>query len=212
MYRVGYIDEDKGWLNTFYQNFKSEFDVKLFEVNEETELDTLVTQIFDSAIDILVLDFRLDETGLVDFNADQIMDKIQERNLYYPLIVLTSHETDALDHLSDAHVVNGKDLLDMGDEKLLILKHKVSKIAGDYKKKIAEAEIELKTLEEKRFKGGLLPNEEDRYVQLNSFLDKTIVAKGHLSRSFYSVDTNKRLDDLIEKTESLLRKLDDKSE
>ena len=26
-YRIAYIDEDKGWINTFYQTFKNDFDI-----------------------------------------------------------------------------------------------------------------------------------------------------------------------------------------
>lgn len=210
MYRIGYIDEDKGWLNTFYQYLKDDFEIVLFDLTEETEIDNLVEDVFNNAIDLLVLDFRLDETGVVDFNADSLVEKIQERNLYYPLIVLTSHESDALDHLPDAHIVNGKDMLESDNSKIEILKHKISKVASDYKTKLIDSEGHLATLEDKRVTVGLEPDEEDKYVELNNFLDKTTAAKGHLSRTFYSVDTNNKLDKLIQKTEELLNKISPK--
>ena len=72
MYKIGYVDEDRGQRNTFYNALKDDFKVKLFEITQETESQTLAEDILSSSIDMLVLDFRLDENGLVDFNADEL--------------------------------------------------------------------------------------------------------------------------------------------
>jgi len=208
MYKIGYVDEDEGQRNSFYQYLKDDFEVALFEITEQTEVESLVDDIFNSGLDILVLDFRLDETGLVDFNADHLVDVIQDRNLYYPLVVLTSHETDALDHMTNANLVNGKE--EMLGLKVEIFKQKLNKIASSYKSRISDAENELAKLEEKRSADGLEPDEESKYVDINNFLDNTVAAKGHISRTFYSEDTNKRLDELISKTEEMLNKIPNK--
>jgi hypothetical protein len=209
MHRIGYIDEDKGWRNIFRQYLKDEFEIVLFDIGEDTTLDTLVNEVFDQNVDMLVIDFRLDETGFVDFNADALIHKIHERNLYYPLIILTSYESDALDHLENANIVNGKDLLsgDM-DDKVPILKQKIHKIANDYANKMKVAYSTLETLERKRVEEGLDPDEEDKFVEVNTFIDKSTSAKGRLARSFYSEDTNRRLSDLIAKTEEILKQIE----
>lgn len=208
MYKIGYVDEDKGQSNSFYHFLKDDFDIVLFEITDETEIDLLVNEIYDSGIDMLVLDFRLDENGLVDFNADKLVDKIQERNLYYPLVVLTSHELDALDHMNNANLVNGKE--EMLGPKVDIFKQKLIKIANSYQNKMVETESKLAELEKKRKESGLDPDEEDIYVTLNNYLDNTTTAKSHISRTFYSENTNKRLDELISKTEEILNKIPDK--
>jgi len=206
MYRLGYIDEDEGQRNSFYQFLKDDFEITLFGITEETELDSLVEEIFQSGIDMLVLDFRLDETGLVNFNADSLVDKIQERNLYYPLVILTSHEEDAMDHISNANLINGKE--EMLGSKVQLFKQKLNKIVNGYQTRVSEAETELEELENKRQNDGLDAKEEDRYVELNNYLDKTMTAKSRISRTFYSEDTNKKLDDLIEKTSEILSKIE----
>lgn len=208
MYRIGYIDEDDGQKNSFRQYLKNDFEIILFDITEDTEIDSLVDEIFDLGLDMLVLDFRLQDTGLIDFNADVLIDKIQERNLYYPLVVLTSHEIDALDHLEDANIVYGKD--EMLGDKITIFKQILNKIADTYQSKISKAEVKLAELEKKRNEDGLKPNDEDAYVDLNIFLDKTMIAKGRISRTFYSEDTNKKLDDLIRKTETILEMIPNK--
>tara|TARA_B100000780_G_C21108003_1_gene447547 strand:- start:1546 stop:2175 length:630 start_codon:yes stop_codon:yes gene_type:complete len=207
MYKIGYVDEDKGQRNSFYHFLKDDFEVVLFEITEETESKSLAEEILASSLDMLVLDFRLDENGLIDFNADELIEKIQEINKHYPLVIITSHELDALDHIPNANLVNGKD--EMLGAKIDIFKQKLNKIAVSYKATIDSSQAELEELEKRRETEGLAPDDEDRYVELNNFLDQTVSAKGHISRSFYSEDTNKKLDELISKTEELLNKIPD---
>lgn len=207
MIRLGYVDEDGGQRNSFYHLFKEDFEVIIFEITEETNEINLVEDIIKSGLNVLVLDFRLDENGLVDFNADKIVEGIHEINLHYPLVILTSHEIDALDHIKNAHLVNGKD--DMLDAKIDIFKQKLKSIATDYGNRVKSAEKELKALEDKRLASGLESKEEDRYVELCSFVDQTTSAKWRVSRTFYSEDTNKKLDDLIELAEQMLKKMPD---
>lgn len=208
MFKVGYIDEEEPQRNSFYQFLKDDFEIKLFDIEEDTEAENLVNDIFNSALDILVLDFRLDENGLVNFNADSLIELIQERNLYYPLVILTSHELDALDHIKNANLINGK--AEMLGEKVEVFKQKLRKIAGDYKIELTNNEEELSLLEKKRESAGLDSAEEDRYVYLNNYFDKLSNSKGHLSRTFYSHDTNAKLDELIKKTTEMLNKIPNK--
>lgn len=208
MIRIGYIDEDKGWRNTFRQFLKDEFDIILFDINKDSDIDTLTDSIFNANLDMLVIDFRLDETGLVDFNADSLIEKIQERNLYFPLIILTSHEVDALDHISNANIVNGKDMLNGDAHKREILVHKIRKISADYQEEYGRSITRLKELIDKRNKGeALLPNEEDEFVELSTYMDKTSNAKERSSRTFYSADTNKKLDEIIAIAAEILKNI-----
>lgn len=208
MYKIGYIDEEEPQRNSFYQFLKDDFEIELFDITEETEPESLVQDIFNSALDILVLDFRLDESGLVNFNADRLIELIQEKNLYYPLVVLTSHELDALDHIKNANLINGK--TEMLGEKVEVFIQKLKKIAGDYKTDVTSNEKELSELEQKRLKEGLDTAEEDRYVELNNFFDKISSSKEHISRTFYSNDTNAKLDELISRTTDMLNKIPNK--
>lgn len=205
-YKIGYIDENEGWKSTFYHAFADDFEVILFDLNEKTTAESLVEEIFSQPLDMLVIDFLLDETGILDFNADKIVELIQNRNLYYPLIILTSNETDALDHIENVNLINGKDMLSSEDDtsKKHILKHKFTKIIESYKLKLGASENKLSELEIKRNDIGLSPTEEDKYVELNNYLDNISTSSGRISRSFYSEGTNNRLDDLIKKTQTMI--------
>ncbi len=64
-YKIAYIDEDDGWLNTFYQTFKSDFDILRIKADSTTTLKNIVDKIFKSEVDGIVTDYLLDETGEV---------------------------------------------------------------------------------------------------------------------------------------------------
>jgi hypothetical protein len=207
-YKIGYVDENEGWKSTFYHAFKNDFDLELFDLNQETTAEGLVEEIFAKRLDLLVIDFLLDETGDLDFNADEIVERIQAKNLYYPIIILTSNETDAIDHIENVNLINGKDMLsgEAGDKgtKVPVLIHKFTKIIEGYRAKVENSEKELEGLEHKRKEKRLSPEDEDRYVDLSQYLDNVAAPRGRISRTFYTEDTNERLDQLIKKTQEMI--------
>src|SRR5579862_1071795 len=207
-YKIGYVDENEGRKSTFYHAFKNDFDLEMFELGSDTTAEGLVEQIFAKRLDLLVIDFLLDETGDLDFNADEIVERIQEKNLYYPILILTSNETDALDHIENVNLINGKDMLsgELGDKggKVPILIHKFTKIIEGYRTKLQDSEKALEDLEHIRKEKRLSPKEEDRYVELNKYMDNVAAPKGRISRTFYAEDTNERLDQLIKKTQEMI--------
>ncbi len=206
MYRLGYIDEDAGQRNQFRQTFKEDFEVYLVEGFEGITIDELINEAFDNHIDLLVIDYEMEE--FYGYNGDSIARRLNAIKPNFPAIIFTSHESDALDFVDDANIVNGKDIWS-GDHhlELEVFKKKLKSLITTNKNRIIETEERLKVLEAKKNGSGLEPNEEDEYVELNNFLDKSFEGDRHLSRTFYSENTNKRLDALIEKTQELINKL-----
>jgi CheY-like chemotaxis protein len=206
MYRLGYIDEDAGQRNQFRQTFKEDFEVYLVQGYEGVGIDELIIEAFDNHIDLLVIDYEMEE--FYGYNGDAIARKISLLRPNFPVIIFTSHESDALDFVDNANIVNGKDIWS-GDHhvELEVFKKKLSSLINSHKNKIVEVEKKLEELETKKNETGLQPNEEDQYVELNNFLDKSFEGGEHLSRTFYSENTNKRLDAIIAKTEELINKL-----
>ena len=60
-YRIAYIDEDKGWINTFYQTFKNDFDILRIEVNPESSVESILNQLLESDLNAIVTDYLLEE-------------------------------------------------------------------------------------------------------------------------------------------------------
>jgi DNA-binding NarL/FixJ family response regulator len=207
MPKIGFIDEDAGQRSSFYYAFSRDFDVYIFEPSEDSTEEELIQEAFDNQVDILIIDFQMNE--FLRFNGDSVDRKLREINPYFPVIVLTSHEDDAVSQVDDVRIMYGKEILDKDSppEKLKTFKKKILALINSYDSEIKDAEEKLRGLEEKRITVGLEPFEEQKYIEVNNFLGKVFGNGEYLSGAFYSIETNKKLDKLIEKTEQLLAKI-----
>jgi hypothetical protein len=209
MYKLGFIDEDAGQRNQFYQTFKEDFEVYNIEADAGDSEEDLIYEAFGNHVDMLLIDFQMSD--VLGYNGDSIARKVSELNPYFPVLILTSFEEEALDFVDDANTVNGKNIWSGDSEsELQVFKKKLNSIINNYNKRVRAAEIELKGLEDKRTAEGLEPDEEDSYVELNIFLEKVSGKGSHLPRAFYSQGTNEKLDNLLEKTEQLLGRISKK--
>lgn len=209
MYKIGFIDEEATQINTFYQTFKNDFEVYEFELSKQIEPEEVISNVFNNHLDALIVDYRMDD--FFKFNGNVLVEKLDEINPFFPRIILTSYPLEALDFVNDANIVNTKEIWSGdSDGDLEIFTKKLNRIINSYYEKINDAEEELKTLEEKRKESKLDDNEQKRYVELNTFLSKTVGEKKDLVETYYSQQTDEKLENLIEKTEAILNKLSEK--
>ena len=206
MYRLWFIDEDPAQRNSFRQEFKSDFEVVLIEATGGRTPDELIEEAFEKKVDLLIIDYQMESaTG---FNGNAIEKRIKQINPHFPVLVSTSHVWQALDYIDDPNITYDKDIWSWENPgTLVIFKKRLSSLINNYNTSIINAKAELLILDNIRKAQWLSPIEEDRFIELNNFLDYIHGNGEHLSRTFYSVDTNKKLDELIEKTESLLDKI-----
>lgn len=209
MYKIGFIDEDATQINTFYQTFKSDFEVYEFDLSQQIEPEEIIFNTFDNHLDALIVDYRMDD--FFRFNGNVLVEKLDEVNPFFPRIVLTSYPLEALDFVDDPNIVNTKEIWS-GDSAsdLEIFTKKLNRIINSYYEKINDSEEELKALEEKRKELKLDEIEQKQYVELNNFLSKTVGEKRDLVETYYSQETDEKLESLIEKTEAILNKLSEK--
>lgn len=208
MYKIGFIDEERTQVQQFYQTFKDDFEIYEFELTKDAKPESLIKQAFAEHLDALVIDFRMN--GFFGFNGDLIVEKLDEINPFFPKIILTSH-IEALDFVDDANIVNSKEIWSgESNNDLDFFIKKLNRSISTYYKKIKDSEQELMVLEEKRKKLGLDSSEEVKYIKLNNFLSKIAGQSQDLPKEFYTQETNEKLDILIEKTEQMLNKLQEK--
>lgn len=209
MYKIGFIDEDATQINTFYQTFKSDFEVYEFDLSQQIEPEEIIFNTFDNHLDALIVDYRMDD--FFKFNGNVLVEKLDEINPFFPRIVLTSYPLEALDFVDDPNIVNTKEIWS-GDSAsdLEIFTKKLNRIINSYYEKINDSEEELKALEEKRKELKLDEIEQKQYVELNNFLSKTVGEKRDLVETYYSQETDEKLESLLEKTEAILNKLSEK--
>lgn len=172
-YNIAYIDENDGWLNTFYQTFKNDFNILRFKVDAQSTVMSIAELLKQSDLDAIVTDYLLEEEGDVSFNGNKIVDEIKKTRPHFPIIMLTSHEPQAINHMDDVHIIYGKSILDgESEDELQIFKTKIKSNIANYYKKIRDTNDRIENLVEKMNNSGLEIPEEEELSKLFIFFDE----------------------------------------
>jgi len=152
-YKIAYIDEADTWLNTFYQTFKRDFEIVKIKVDINSSVNSIVETLFSQPLDAVVTDYLLEEEGEVSFNGNMIVDKIKEDRPHFPIIMLTSHEPQAISHMDDVHIIYGKSILDgESEDELVLLKSKIKSNIENYYTKIDQTKAKIELYVKKKMK------------------------------------------------------------
>lgn len=172
MIRLGYLDENKGNRNTFYRVFKKDFDVVMLDDFAKVfTLDLLLEEIDKQEIQVLAVDYKLADSGLVQYDGDQVLDAINERKRYFPVFMMTSYVDAAIQKVNNTFLVNDKDGLN-NSQTVELLKNQISGAVESYHRIVKEKEQRLKTLEAKQDGAESLTDEEEQEL-LNLHIEMT---------------------------------------
>ena len=202
-YRIGYLDDDKGQIQNFYQRLKNEFDLKILEINDISIPSDIINEIIKKDLQLIVLDFRLDSKGKY-FNADELLREIKKWNTYFPVLILTIHETDAFYQLDDVNIINNKDVL---ENKTNIFILKINEIIKNYEYRKEMAVKRLEELVEKKETTGLIPAEEEEYFSTYHFLKNITPSEKILPSNLLTPESISSLHDLLVSTRKILSHL-----
>ncbi|NDI98336.1 hypothetical protein GWA97_04540 [Flavobacterium sp. LaA7.5] len=207
-YKLAYIDENDGWLLTFYQTFKNDFDVLKIKVNAESSINNILETVFSNNADGIVTDFLLNEEGDVDFNGNKIVDKVKAYKPHFPLIMLTSYEPEAISQMDDVNIVNGKDILDgESNEKIEIFKTKIKATIERYYSKIKNTHTKIERLVKKKNDIGLEPNEEEELTKLFILLDELEPEGKEVQTNLIQNESITKLNEFVRQTREILEEL-----
>ncbi|MEE9361646.1 MAG: hypothetical protein V3U92_03515 [Cellulophaga sp.] len=207
-YKIAYIDEDDGWLNTFYQTFKGDFEILRIKADSGTTLDGIVNTIFQSEMDGIVTDYLLDESGEVYFNGNQIVDAIKDYKPHFPVLMLTAHEPQAISQMEDVNIINGKDILDGENEKRLeILRVKIKSNIDRYYSLIEKTQTKIEELTKKRNDANLEPNEEEELTKLFILMDELEPEGKDMPANLIKTEAITKLNEFVSQTREILDEL-----
>ncbi|MCG3701527.1 hypothetical protein L5F41_05380 [Aliarcobacter butzleri] len=166
-YKLGYIDENPGARIDFNGFFEDTYDVHLFDINEETTLESLVDDMVNAELDLIVVDYELSGDGVLDFDADQLIERFTKLKPYFPYIILTYNRDDALDHIHDANIIYDKeeDMIERPESFKKIIKYNID----DYINKINKNKRLIEELSLKKNKEGLDTQEEEIFSRALMF-------------------------------------------
>ena len=117
-YRIGYIDEDKSQVKLYKRKLREYgFEVMGYEFRKGMSLDELMHQVYNSNIDLLMIDYKLNESNIIPFNGDKVEKHIYENKPLFPHIIFTNKVDQAEPEVDDLKIIIDKESVFSSDEK-----------------------------------------------------------------------------------------------
>ena len=208
-YTIGYLDEEESWKATVRHKLRDQFNVILIKL--EADITNIWKQILECNIDLLVVDFRLNDSGEVTYNGNDVVAEIRKHNNHFPIFIITSHESDAIEQCEDIFPIRGKDLFDeevSGDD-LTHFKESITSVIKKYRAKEADAQQTIVELNEKLYKEGTLSeaDEETRFhaelylqgINKDDNIHSRMLKKSYSSQLDQMIETAKAIAEALKK-------------
>jgi hypothetical protein len=215
-YKIGYIDEDVKQVKKYQRRFRN-YDIEVigYEFHKGMTLDELMNQVYKSDIDLLMIDYKLNETNQVTFNGEAVESEFYDKKPLFPHIIFTNKVEQAEPHVEDWKIIFDKDdIFSEDDEDEKKVQHFITtliKSIEQYRTHVYKKKAIVSELLEKGEKVGLTASEKDLLITKQDeliALDKT--ERNEIPRHLL---TEKKLDDLSKtkkEAEEFLQSLIDK--
>lgn len=213
-YKILFIDEEKDQHDNFLDYMeKIEDKVEVKCLYPEADIDKMLQIFEDEHPDAIIVDHQLNEikTAIqynVPYNGAELVNAYRGIRPNFPCFVITSYDKDAIATSKDVNLVYVKLLMNGGEEDVKAKFHdKVVEQISKYKKSIDEAQAELATLLQKKQKESLSLHEEDKLIELDAFLEKSLDSYSTLPADIKRAKSLERLSEVIDKVDEILEKL-----
>ncbi len=109
-YKIGYIDEDISQVKLYRRKLRDfGFEVIGYDFHKGMDIEELMKQVYNSEIDLLMIDFRLNESNLIPFNGDKVEKHIYENKPLFPHIIFTNKVDQAEPEVDDLKIIFDKE-------------------------------------------------------------------------------------------------------
>jgi len=218
MYKILFIDEEKDTLEDFeefVESFPSKVVLKPYISLPLATKEEMIEYIIKLSPDALVTDFRLNEMKNdikynIPYNGVDLVEEFQSIRNHFPCFVLTALDDEAVNQSDDVNIVYIKNILynkEEGNAKAKFLDRVIGQIEH-YKSRIENARKVLDELVNIRKSGNADIGIENRIIELDDFLEKSIDAKSSIPPEFKTLSNSDRLDNILNKVDELLKKID----
>lgn len=208
MYKLGYLDDDKGNRTSFARQFEKDFDLYVVEdLNEVKTFEDLMEVVEKEGLDALAIDFQLAGSGVLSYNGDEVVEYFNKNKKYFPIFMVTSYASDALNRMYDVYLVNDKENVENDEYRgQLILNVNNSIVA--YQRRISAIQDKAMTLEEKqKTDEGLSLEEEQELLNLHLELNAIDPKANPVSAEQLQTKPLKELQELVQNSRKLLKSL-----
>ena len=161
--RLIYWDEEPSWQSQVHAALNEYFELI---IPEELPLDlqSLWSTVLEYGAQAIVVDYRLNGSGIVSYTGDEVIREIHRHNKHLPAFIITSFEENAIVECREAQIIRGKELITKADETSKLVNIITSGV-NRYEIQKNSAEGVLIKLEDKLSKGISLSDSDE----LNKF-------------------------------------------
>lgn len=201
-YNIIFIDEDKAQLKKFKRYTKGFDRLNVDAIEPPEHKEEIVDKVVEEDIAAVVCDFDLKEKKTIDYYGSEVIQDILKAKPNFPVFIFTSHKEDALIFSETVHYVYDKVIMN-GDKNFLEL---IVKEIEKYRNRIDEWKKEFYNLQKKYEGEGLTSREEERLIDLDNLIEKTIDNRSSIPKHI-KAQQEKELNELIDKTETILNQI-----
>lgn len=205
--KICFLDEEPTWQYMAHKKLGDDFDVDILEQEKlPKEVSSIWSIIIEKEPDVIIVDYKLNESGVLPYTGDAVVSEIRKHNLHLPIFMMTSFEQNALQECVEVQIVRGKEMLSESS-KLENLKTLIRASVNQYNSRKLEYEGTILRLAAKIDAGEELTEDEmadkfdaELYI---SELDLDSGVRSHLIN--HAVSSN--LSDLVEMAGAILDKI-----
>lgn len=213
-YKIGYIDENPTQVKLYRRKLRDfGFELIGYDFNKGMKLEELMSQVYHSDIDLLMIDFRLNESNIIPFNGDEVERHVYENKPLFPHIILTNKVDQAEPQVDDLKIIFDKEIVFSGENDTDNPKTKhfidtLTKSIEQYHRHISKRKAIISNLLEKEKGTELTP--EEKNILLLTQQDLYSLNKIEFSavpESLKSVDTLERISKARKEAEAYIKSL-----
>lgn len=213
-YTIVFVDEE----TTQHDTFMDYFEDVCPEAIPKCELplpsmEEMIDKIWSLCPDAIVTDFQLNDKKVdidynVKYNGVELIKALRAQRENFPCFVITSFDDEAVNDSDDVNLVYIKDVLyrKVNNEKV-IFAERVTQQINKYRSRIETAKHELATLINKRRSTGANVYDEQRIIELDTFLERALGAESSVPPELKAFSNLDRLNRLINKVDELLERI-----
>lgn len=169
-YKIGYIDENPHQVKKFARALKEHgFIVIGYDIIKGMPIEDLIEQVYQSDVDLLMIDYFLKDKGILTFNGDEIERRYNEIKPKFPHIIFTSNEEDAFKDVDNPNIIYEKEMVT--DDRVNRFSEILKKNIETYRSYIENRKTVIEELLLKGEDKGLNASEKDQLLRIQMELN-----------------------------------------
>lgn len=214
-YKVIFVDEEQEQQELFQDYMEAvaeQIDVAC--IFPKAEIEEMLQEIDEQHPDAIVTDYLLNDIKEnvkynISYTGVDLVRQYRAMRPNFPCFIITSFDNDAVSETDDVNLIYVKNILNNKEEGVKVYFYdKIREQISKYQKSIESAKNELQSLLTKKENGDIDPTQEQRIIELDDFLEKSLDNYDALPSEIKKISSLDKLTSMIVKVDELLEKID----